>query len=155
MGEEAGGTAKFYADLYVGLYYEACDRDDESLSLVSRAAVNPAARKSYMGDVARVHLNLRKKNSLIGSGPGSKCRQVTMMHFVSVAPSYFRRYGCVIISLVIGRLIIPPFSHEPPLSKTHAFDGTSLAPRKRIFVLYLAQDSRSRRTNAPANQGFK
>ncbi len=60
-GEEAGGTAKFYADLYVGLYYEALDRDDESLRLVARAADNPAARKSYMGDVARVHVILRKK----------------------------------------------------------------------------------------------
>jgi len=60
-GEEAGGTAKFYADLYVGLYYEARRRDDESFRLVALAADNPAARKSYMGDVARVHVALRKK----------------------------------------------------------------------------------------------
>jgi lipoprotein NlpI len=58
--EEAGGTAKFYADLYVGLYYEALDRDDESLRLVELAATNPAAKDSYMGDVARVHVKLRK-----------------------------------------------------------------------------------------------
>ena len=61
VGEEAGGTASFYADLYVGLYYEALDRNNESLRLVSRAANNPAARKNYMGDVARVHVLLRKK----------------------------------------------------------------------------------------------
>jgi lipoprotein NlpI len=59
-GEEAGGTAKFYADLYVGLFYEALDRDDESLRLVELAAANPAAKDSYMGDVARVHAKLRK-----------------------------------------------------------------------------------------------
>jgi lipoprotein NlpI len=60
-GEDAGGIAKFYADLYVGLYYEALDRSDDSLRLVLRAANNPAARKNYMGDVARVHVILRKK----------------------------------------------------------------------------------------------
>ena len=62
-GEEAEGTAKFYADLYVGLYYEALGRDDESLRLIARAAENPAAKKSYMGDVARVHVTLRKKSA--------------------------------------------------------------------------------------------
>ena len=67
-GEEAGGTAKFYADLYVGLYYEALDRDDESLRLVARAADNPAARKNYMGDVARVHVILRKKTAADAAG---------------------------------------------------------------------------------------
>jgi lipoprotein NlpI len=62
-GEKAGGTAKFYADLYVGLYYEALDRDDKSLRLVELAAANPAAKDSYMGDVARVHVKLRKQYS--------------------------------------------------------------------------------------------
>jgi lipoprotein NlpI len=60
-GEEAGGTGRFYADLYVGLYYEALQRDDESLRLVELAAANPAAKDSYMGDVARVHVKLRKQ----------------------------------------------------------------------------------------------
>ena len=62
VGEEAGGTAKFYADLYVGLYFEALDRDDESLRLIELAAANPAAKDSYMGDVARVHVKLRKQD---------------------------------------------------------------------------------------------
>jgi lipoprotein NlpI len=61
VGEKSGGTAKFYADLYVGLYYEAQGRDDESLRLMELAAGNPAARDSYMGDVARVHVKLRKQ----------------------------------------------------------------------------------------------
>ena len=62
--EEAGGMARFYADLYVGLYYEALDRNDKSLRLVARAAGNPTARKTYMGDVSRVHVILRKKTGL-------------------------------------------------------------------------------------------
>ena len=61
VGEEAGGAGKFYADLYVGLYYEAVGRDDDSLRLVTFAAENSAAKNSYMGDVARVHVALRKK----------------------------------------------------------------------------------------------
>lgn len=59
--KDADDTAKFYADLYVGLYYEALNRDEGSLRLISRAAENPAAKKNYMGDVARVHVILRKK----------------------------------------------------------------------------------------------
>jgi len=59
-GEQAGGAAKFYADLYVGLYYEALGRGEESLRLATLAAENLAAKQSYMGDVARVHVQLRK-----------------------------------------------------------------------------------------------
>jgi lipoprotein NlpI len=62
-GEEVGGTATFYADLYVGLYYEALGRDDESLRFITRAKDNPAATKNYMGDVAWVHVILRKKSA--------------------------------------------------------------------------------------------
>jgi tetratricopeptide (TPR) repeat protein len=58
-GEAAGEVGKFYADLYVGLYYEALGRDEESLRLVTRAAENPAAADNIMGDVARVHVKLR------------------------------------------------------------------------------------------------
>ena len=78
-GEEAGGTAKFYADLYVGLYYEARGLTDDSLRLIARAADNPAARKGYMGDVARVHVILRKKAVPSNPGPRRKgCRVRTM-----------------------------------------------------------------------------
>jgi tetratricopeptide (TPR) repeat protein len=61
VGEAEGGTAKFYADLYAGLYYEAIDKPEESLRLITQAAENPAAKNSYMGEVARVHVKLRKK----------------------------------------------------------------------------------------------
>jgi tetratricopeptide (TPR) repeat protein len=61
VGEEVGGTAKFYADLYVGLYYEALDRDDEALRLLTLAADNPAAKNTFKGDVARVDVILRQQ----------------------------------------------------------------------------------------------
>jgi tetratricopeptide (TPR) repeat protein len=61
VGEEAGGMAKFYAELYVGLYYEALGREEESLRLVASAAANAAAKNHYMGDVARVHVLLRQR----------------------------------------------------------------------------------------------
>jgi hypothetical protein len=63
VGDSAGGVAKFYADLYVGLFFEALGRNEESLRLVAQAAENSAAKKSYMGDVARVHVILRKKSA--------------------------------------------------------------------------------------------
>jgi tetratricopeptide (TPR) repeat protein len=59
-GAEGGDSGRFYADLYVGLYFEALGRGEESLRLIERAAENPVARDSYMGDVARVHVTLRK-----------------------------------------------------------------------------------------------
>ncbi len=67
-GMEAGDTAEFYAELYVGLYYEALGRDDESLRLMTQAAANPAAKASYMGDVARAHVVLRRKDAAVPLG---------------------------------------------------------------------------------------
>jgi hypothetical protein len=47
----------------VGLYYEALGSDEESLRYVKLAAENTAAKDSYMGDVARVHVTLRGRES--------------------------------------------------------------------------------------------
>ena len=58
-GQNSGGTAKFYADLYVGLYYEVMGDDNQARRYIRLAAENPSARGSYMGDVARVHVALR------------------------------------------------------------------------------------------------
>jgi lipoprotein NlpI len=48
----------FYAHLYLGLYHEAHGRADQSLEHMS-LAVERFAQPHYMGDVARVHLQLR------------------------------------------------------------------------------------------------
>lgn len=63
-GTEGGDLGKFYADLYVGLYYEALGKAAESLQHIALAAVNPRANH-YMGDVARTHLLVREG----GAGP--------------------------------------------------------------------------------------
>lgn len=63
----ADGRARFYADLYVGLFYEALGRKEESSRHMKLAAENPAAKNSYMGDVARAHVALRRtRNSRSG-----------------------------------------------------------------------------------------
>lgn len=54
-----GGHAKFYGDLYVGLYYEALGKNDDAHRLIRAAADNATAKGSYMHDVALVHLRLR------------------------------------------------------------------------------------------------
>jgi lipoprotein NlpI len=83
-GASAGGAAKFYAELYVGLYYEAIGRSDESLALIEAAAKNSAAKDSYMGDVARVHVALRTKaqqvdTSSVKNANGEKPRKVLFL----------------------------------------------------------------------------
>ena len=47
-------TARFYADLYLGLYFEALGDRTKSREYIKRAA-GEAPKKNYMGDVARVH----------------------------------------------------------------------------------------------------
>lgn len=59
VAQGAGPRAKFYADLYLGLYFEALGRGDESQRYMEAAAKNPAAEGSNMGDIARVHHQLR------------------------------------------------------------------------------------------------
>lgn len=57
-----GNRAKFYADLYVGLYYEATGDAEQALAFIARAAENASAN-GYMGDVARVHLIVRDREA--------------------------------------------------------------------------------------------
>lgn len=53
---------RFYAHLYVGLYYEALGDEKQSLEHVRRAA-EEFPIDHYMGDVARTHVKLRDKPS--------------------------------------------------------------------------------------------
>ena len=52
--------ALFYANLYVGLYYEATGDEKRAVEYISKAA-NDVHAQHYMGDVARVHVLLRRK----------------------------------------------------------------------------------------------
>jgi lipoprotein NlpI len=52
----------FYAHLYVGLYYEALGDSIHSREYIEKA-VGKSRTDDYMGDVARVHLLLRKREA--------------------------------------------------------------------------------------------
>jgi lipoprotein NlpI len=52
---------RFYAHLYLGLYYESIGDKKRTLEQMTRAVECPFP--SYMGDVARVHLELLQKDS--------------------------------------------------------------------------------------------
>lgn len=88
VGEQAGGEAQFYADLYVGLYYEALGRDAESLQLMRNAADNPAARDSYMGDVARVHVALRTDATEKEDADATKSEETRKILLLAGEPSH-------------------------------------------------------------------
>ncbi len=61
-GKLGGNSGEFYADLYVGLYYESVGEEEKALSFMERAAANLSS-KHYMGDVARSHLLVRKPSN--------------------------------------------------------------------------------------------
>ena len=55
---------RYYAHLYIGLYYEMLGKSDSAkTSLKSAAEINPLGKQNFMGQVARVHLQLLKTKS--------------------------------------------------------------------------------------------
>ncbi len=50
---EEGSGARFYADLYLGLYYELVGESEKAAAAIDRAAALP--NRGYMVEVARVH----------------------------------------------------------------------------------------------------
>jgi lipoprotein NlpI len=50
----------FYAHLYIGLYHEALGKAEEARKHID-LSVNKYPSDHYMGDVARVHLDIMKK----------------------------------------------------------------------------------------------
>jgi lipoprotein NlpI len=58
--KEGPAQEKFYASLYLGLYFEVMGEPAKSLEWMQKAG-EMADVAGYMGDVARVHLLLRKK----------------------------------------------------------------------------------------------
>jgi tetratricopeptide (TPR) repeat protein len=92
-GANGGDAARFYADLYVGLYYEALGRAEESLALISSAAKNPAAKDNYMGDVARVHVALRTKATPASASRGEKSTKKKPRKILFLAGNPSHGYG--------------------------------------------------------------
>ena len=73
---KAGGEAKAYADLYLGLHAEANgDPDTARRHLTAAAAALP--KDSYMGEVARVHCRLRKWESTPATPPAAPAKPST------------------------------------------------------------------------------
>jgi lipoprotein NlpI len=66
--------ALFYANLYVGLYYEATGNDALAGSYIGKAARNPA-EGNYMVDVARVHEKILQKKKLRDAIRDAKSQQ--------------------------------------------------------------------------------
>ena len=54
--EAEGPGARFYADLYLGLYYELIGESEKAAAAIERAASLP--NRGYMVEVARVHRRL-------------------------------------------------------------------------------------------------
>lgn len=85
----AGKIAQFYADLYVGLFYEALGDHSQSIRFLRAAAANPAAKGSYMGDVARVHVALRTKSAVAtNSSEQPAADEVRKIFFLAGGPSH-------------------------------------------------------------------
>jgi lipoprotein NlpI len=60
--ETPSGEPMFYANLYLGIYFEAIGDDKQAREYILKAAER-AKENGYMGDVARVHADmLRKRN---------------------------------------------------------------------------------------------
>lgn len=64
---------RFYGYLYVGLYYDALGFPDKALTWMEKCVAQDI--KGYMGDVARVHLDILKKGPKASSGPDVADRQ--------------------------------------------------------------------------------
>ena len=53
---------RYYAHLYIGLYHEMLKNQEASIREMKKAAeINPLEKTNFMGQVARVHLQLRQK----------------------------------------------------------------------------------------------
>jgi lipoprotein NlpI len=59
-GRAQGGEPVFYANLYLALYSEALGNSRRAAEFITKAAAR-AEKNGYMGDVARVHAQLRGK----------------------------------------------------------------------------------------------
>ncbi len=55
--QEEGPGARFYADLYLGLYYELVGETEKAAAAIERSASLP--NRGYMVEVARVHRRLK------------------------------------------------------------------------------------------------
>ena len=61
LDSEQHRLQRYYAHLYIGLYYEMLENEQASLDSMKKATeLNPLGKTNFMGQVARVHLQLRR-----------------------------------------------------------------------------------------------
>ncbi|MGB1928634.1 MAG: tetratricopeptide repeat protein [Mariniblastus sp.] len=61
LDSEQHRLQRYYAHLYIGLYYEMLENEQASLDSMKKATeLNPLGKTNFMGQVARVHLQLRQ-----------------------------------------------------------------------------------------------
>ena len=61
LDSEQHRLQRYYAQLYIGLYYEMLKKEEASIEAMKKAAqLNPLGKTNFMGQVARVHLQLRQ-----------------------------------------------------------------------------------------------
>ena len=62
LDSEQHRLQRYYAHLYIGLYYEMLENEQASTQSMKKAAqLNPLGTTNFMGQVARVHLQLRQE----------------------------------------------------------------------------------------------
>jgi lipoprotein NlpI len=79
-------SALFYAHLYIGLWYEALGKKEDSLQRIRLAAKPDYAEfGGYMHDVARVHLALRTREA--GAPPAAASQAALRLRIPAEAPT--------------------------------------------------------------------
>lgn len=62
LDSEQHRLQRYYAHLYIGLYHEMLKNQEASIRAMKKAAqINPLGKTNFMGQVARVHLQLRQE----------------------------------------------------------------------------------------------
>ena len=72
---EAQQRQLFYANFYIGLYYEAAGNGELAREHIFRAAAR-SLPADYMGDVARVHAEILKKRGVKAGNYGESRRSI-------------------------------------------------------------------------------
>ncbi len=63
-GGEGHRLQQYYAHLYIGLYHEMLGKNELAIASLKKAKeINPLGKMDFMGQVARVHLDLREKQA--------------------------------------------------------------------------------------------
>ncbi|MFK7766883.1 MAG: hypothetical protein AB8B55_06645 [Mariniblastus sp.] len=64
---------QYYAHLYIGLYHEMLGEKDAAMTALKKAKeINPLGKTNFMGQVARVHIDIREQQAKKDAEPDNK-----------------------------------------------------------------------------------